>query len=50
MNCPLTSQAHLQFPQANSQPKITKEFVCLPTLFCQALKTNFSENGSASIE
>jgi hypothetical protein len=26
------SQAHLQFAQANTQPKIAKELVCLPTL------------------
>jgi type I restriction enzyme S subunit len=29
------SQAHLQFAQANTQPKIAKELVCLPTLFCR---------------
>lgn len=29
------SQAHLQFAQADPQPKIAKELVCLPTLFCR---------------
>jgi hypothetical protein len=44
------SQAHLQFTRASTQPKITKELVCLPSLFCPTLKTNFFGNGSASIE
>jgi hypothetical protein len=44
------SQAHLQFAQANAQPKIAKELVCLPTLFLPTLKTNFFGNSSALIE
>jgi len=30
----------LQFAQANAQPKIAKELVCFPTLFCRPEKQN----------
>jgi len=33
------SQAHLQFALADRRPKIAKELVCLPTLFCRCEKT-----------
>jgi hypothetical protein len=32
------SQAHLQFAQASTQPKIAKELVCLPPLNLPTLK------------
>jgi len=38
-NCSPNSQAHLQFTQAYTRPKIAKELVCLPTLFCRPEKT-----------
>lgn len=41
------SQAHLQFAQANKQPKIAKELICLPTLFLPTLKT---KSGQCQIE
>jgi len=32
------SQAHLQFAQVNTQPKIAKELVCFPSLTLPTLK------------
>jgi len=34
------SQAHLQFAKAATQPKIAKELVCFPALFCRPEKQN----------
>lgn len=36
----INSQAYLQFAQSDTQPKIAKELVCLPTLFCRPEKQN----------
>ncbi len=50
MICSPHSQAHLQFAQANAQPKITRELVCPATAFLPTLKTNLFGNSSASTE
>jgi len=34
------SQAHLQFAQSGTQPKIAKELVCFPALFLPTRKQN----------
>ena len=48
------SQAHLQFAQSKTRPKIAKELCCCQRLFCQPEKQNRDsakiENASSSMK